>query len=138
MNGIETLLSRLQKVRRKGKSWTACCPAHEDKSPSLAIRENDDGRVLIHCFGGCDTYSIVSAVGMDIQDLFPAKIENHMKPVKQAFYAADLMRIMSFESLVVMISAYDLRKGRKLRDDDMARLELAQSRIQEIVRYANV
>jgi hypothetical protein len=75
---------------------------------------------------------------MDIQDLFPAKIENHMKPVKQAFYAAELMRIMSFESLVVMISAYDLRKGRKLRDDDMARLELAQSRIQEIVRYANV
>lgn len=36
----------------RGK-WTACCPAHNDRSPSLSIREEAAGRVLVHCFAGC-------------------------------------------------------------------------------------
>jgi DNA primase len=53
MNPIENLLGRLKKVKGRNGSWTACCPAHNDGSPSLAIREGEDGRVLLHCFGGC-------------------------------------------------------------------------------------
>jgi len=37
---IEILLSRLEKVKPHGNGkYLACCPAHNDKSPSLAIRE---------------------------------------------------------------------------------------------------
>jgi DNA primase len=44
----EALLAHLDKVRRTGAGrWIARCPAHDDKSPSLAIRELDDGRTLI-------------------------------------------------------------------------------------------
>jgi len=51
---IEQLLSSLLKVRKVGIGrWIACCPAHNDSKPSLAIRETDDGRVLLHCFAGC-------------------------------------------------------------------------------------
>jgi len=47
------VLDRLDKVKQTGPDrWIACCPAHDDKSPSLAVRELDDGRILLHDFGG--------------------------------------------------------------------------------------
>jgi DNA primase len=55
---VETLLSQLDKVRKTGTgTWTACCPAHAAKSPSLAIRELADSTVLLHCFAGCGVES---------------------------------------------------------------------------------
>ena len=42
----DVLLSILEGVKRTGPGrWMARCPAHGDKSPSLSIRELDDGRV---------------------------------------------------------------------------------------------
>ena len=48
---IEKLLSNLKKIKGGRDRWTASCPAHEDRSPSLAIRETEDGRILLKCFG---------------------------------------------------------------------------------------
>ena len=143
MTPAERFVQRLSKVKGRNGSWTACCPAHEDKSPSLSVREADDGRVLVHCFGGCDVHTVLGAVGMDMTDLFPERDErlDHnqvAKPLKPAFYASDLLRIASFECLVVMIAAYDMRRGKKLSEEDMARLETAQQRIEEVIQYANV
>jgi hypothetical protein len=143
MTPVERFVQRLSKVKGRNGTWTACCPAHEDKSPSLSVREADDGRVLVHCFGGCDVHTVLGAVGMDITDLFPERDErlDHnqvAKPLKPAFYASDLLRIASFECLVVMIAAYDMRRGKKLSEEDMARLETAQQRIEEVIQYANV
>jgi DNA primase len=39
--------------RRTGGAWIACCPAHDDRAPSLAIREAGDNGVLAHCHAGC-------------------------------------------------------------------------------------
>ena len=143
MTPAEKFVQRMSKVKGRNGTWTACCPAHEDKSPSLSVREAMDGRVLVHCFGGCDVQSVLSAVGMDMTDLFPERDErlDHnqvAKPLKPAFYASDLLRIASFECLVVMIAAYDMRRGKKLSEEDMARLETAQQRIEEVIQYANV
>lgn len=144
MTPVESLLSRLQKVKGKNGSWTACCPAHNDKGPSLAIREADDGRILLHCFAGCETLSVVQAVGMDMTDLFPPDSKRREYPVegkprmKPAFYASDLIRILAFEALVVSICAHDLRKGKALKDDDYERLKVAQQRIEEVMHYANI
>lgn len=143
MTPAEKFVQRLSKVKGRNGSWTACCPAHEDKSPSLSVREADDGRVLVHCFGGCDVHTVLGAVGMDMTDLFPERDErlDHnqvTKPIKPAFYASDLLRIASFECLVVMIAAYDMRRGKKLSESDMNRLQIAQQRIEEVVQYANV
>lgn len=71
MTPTETLLGRLAGVRRSGSGWSARCPAHDDRKPSLSISEGDDGRVLIKCFAGCSVEAIVSAVGLGLQDLFP-------------------------------------------------------------------
>lgn len=70
----ETLLSRLGHVRRCGHSkWVACCPAHDDRSPSLSIEELIDGRLLIHCFGGCAPSAVLDAIGLDFAALFPER-----------------------------------------------------------------
>jgi hypothetical protein len=53
---------------RPGKS-IARCPAHEDRTPSLAVSEGDKG-VLIHCWAGCDPRFIVEALGLRLSDLY--------------------------------------------------------------------
>ncbi len=69
---IDRLLERLERVKATGPGrWSACCPAHDDKSPSLAIRELGDERVLLHCFTGCSTADVLAAVGLEFADLFP-------------------------------------------------------------------
>jgi hypothetical protein len=140
----ENLIQRLAKVRGRNGSWTACCPAHDDKGPSLAVRELPDGRVLVHCFAGCETESVLGAVGMDMTDLFPPEEKRrqyteHGKPsVKPAFYASDLMRVIAFEALVVQIVAFDIAAGKKPSEEDRQRLMVAYQRIDEAMRYANV
>ena len=68
----EKFLEHLEKVVEISPSrWKARCPAHEDRSPSLSIKEVEDGQLLIHCHAGCDPASIVAAVGLTLSDLFP-------------------------------------------------------------------
>jgi hypothetical protein len=64
----EDLLSRLDSVRKHPGHWTARCPAHPDHSPSLSVREMDDG-IAVKCFAGCDTEAIARAVGVTKADL---------------------------------------------------------------------
>ena len=45
--------------RRSGSNWMAPCPAHEDREPSLSIRDVDDGKVLVHCHAGCDQTLVI-------------------------------------------------------------------------------
>jgi len=46
--------------RMNGKSGgTACCPAHEDRNPSLSITDGRDGRLLIHCHAGCEQLAVI-------------------------------------------------------------------------------
>ena len=131
---VENLLQRLSKVKGGKGHWTACCPAHEDRSPSLAITETDDGRILLKCFGGCSVQEIVGSIGMDISDLFPDSKEHHRPKVKNAFYASDLLKLLEFESTIVMIAANDVAKGKQLSDNDRSRLSQSYERILEVIR----
>jgi hypothetical protein len=144
MTPIENLISRLDKVKGRNGSWTARCPAHEDKGTSLAERENEDGRILLHCFAGCETANVLGALGMDMTDLFPpdSKRRDYSalgKPsMKPAFFASDLMRIIHFEALVVQIVAFDIANNKPINEETRERMLTAYQRIDEAVRYANV
>ena len=142
MTPVENLILRLRVVKGRNGAWTARCPAHEDKSPSLAVREGEDGRVLLHCFGGCSTADVLGAIGMDMSDLFPSddkRREVTSKPsMKPAFFASDLMRIIHFEALIVQIVAYDIAHGKTPNEETRERMLTAYQRIDEAVRYANV
>ena len=67
---MELVLSRLRGAKPHGSGWMACCPAHEDRVPSLSLNEGDDGRVLLKCFAGCAHEAIVEALGIEQRDLF--------------------------------------------------------------------
>ncbi len=53
-------LSRALGGRRTGNHWMAPCPTHQDRDPSLSIRDADDGKVLVYCHAGCDQSLVVS------------------------------------------------------------------------------
>lgn len=130
----DNLLGRLEKVKGRNGSWVACCPAHKDRSPSLTIRETPDGKILLHCFAGCEVADVIGAVGMDLSDLFPpeSKTRDYGVPQKrQRFLASELLQAISLEATIVAICAYDLSQGKPLRDADYERLRLASSRINE-------
>jgi putative DNA primase/helicase len=37
-----------------GRNGVCKCPAHDDRSPSLTIKDNSNGGITVHCFAGCD------------------------------------------------------------------------------------
>ena len=131
---IENILTRLEKVKGRNGAYTACCPAHTDKSPSLAIRELDDGRILMKCFADCSVHDIMGSIGMEIGDLFP-DTNKDLPPVKRKYYATDLLRVIEFEAWVVSVAAYSMSTGKQLSDTDRDRMKVAQARIMEAVKY---
>lgn len=72
---LNALVARLQENGCQPKEigngqWEACCPAHDDRTPSFGFRE-DDGRILIKCLAGCDYRDVLSRLGMTPKDLMP-------------------------------------------------------------------
>lgn len=127
------LISRLSGVKKTGRSsWAACCPAHEDRSPSLSVKVTDDGRTLLHCFGGCSTDAVLAALGMEMADLFPDRLGD--LPRSRGFSAMDALRAVEAESLVVLMLAADVLDKKPVAEADYDRLALAISRITEAVR----
>jgi hypothetical protein len=148
-NSTDNLLARLDKVRRTGAdTWQACCPAHDDRGPSLAIRATDDGRILLHCFAGCDVQDVLGAVGLEFSDLFPPRVVDYLAPAcagdhlanpeRRPFPAADVLRCVGFEALVVSAAAVALLAGEPFSQIDRERLILAASRIQAALTAAGV
>jgi len=67
---IDEIISRLDRVRKSGKGYTALCPVHDDSSPSMTVTEKD-GKVLCHCFScGANGYDVIKALGLPASVLF--------------------------------------------------------------------
>lgn len=48
--------------KKSGDGWMAPCPAHDDRTPSLSLKNNSEGRLLWHCFGGCEAEDVKRAL----------------------------------------------------------------------------
>lgn len=131
----DTLLSRLERVRKRtGDQWSARCPAHDDKGPSLSVRELPDGRVLLHCFAGCDVADIVAAVGMNLADLFPdepAHLVAGSGPLKRRrlITPGQALELLEAEATLVWIVASDMTRGVAPDTATKDRLIVAAARI---------
>ena len=134
---IDKLLSRVNGVRQTGPGkWLARCPGHNDRSPSLGIRETDDGRVLLKCWAGCGVDQITSAVGLSLSDLFPARHGRDFdpmapKPRRPRFSASELLPLVVDEAMIMAIACKEYRQGRPLSTYDEARVILAEHAILE-------
>lgn len=83
---VESILDRLRGARRNGNGCKAICPAHADKNPSLSVNE-ENGRVLLHCFAGCTVEAICAALRIKVSDLFtgmPARRKTEPRIVREA------------------------------------------------------
>ena len=45
-----------------GSYGLARCPAHQDRTPSLSIRDGNNGKLLLYCFAGCRFVEVTEAL----------------------------------------------------------------------------
>ena len=135
---VDKLLHRLTHVRHRGHGqWSARCPAHEDRGPSLTVKELDDGKLLLHCFSGCSVEDVVGAVGLTVADLFPARGPRGpgagSKPQRLKVPAYQALEILVLEAQLIAIVGSDMVKRKTINDVDHQRLLKAVGRVHEIV-----
>lgn len=134
------LLARLEGVReRRPGEWSARCPAHRDKSPSLSIRETDDGKVLVHCFAGCSAAEVIAAVGLEMSDLFPQRPElvHFGKPARRRPVDGwHVLEVLTHRLNVVRLAVAEVARGERLAEPDLVSVRDALNYIDWIIEEA--
>lgn len=134
---IDNLLSRLDKVKAGSNGrYMACCPAHDDQSPSLVISEADDGKILLHCYAGCTAQEVVYSLGLTLKDLFPDTGNDHPNVLpdwKRERYEKALFS----QKVIVSMSENLTSQGHQLSPNDQHAYDLAKSRIRKLEGVLN-
>lgn len=136
--GIEGLLARLDGVRKSGPNrWMAKSPTRRDKTASLSIRALDDGRILVHDFGGSDFLDVIAALGIQPIEMIPpnlrragASADPHRAPIP----CCDALRAIAFQASVVHIAAEMVARGERLGDKALDQLASATTIIDNAMR----
>ena len=121
---LDTILSHLENAKPYGRGYMAKCPAHEDRSASLSIAENEKGNAMVHCFAGCTARDIVAALGLHMGDLFAQPLT---APERKQRATKATLKGLCGESLRVVCAASPI--GPALNDEDMTRLRAAVFRL---------
>ena len=140
---VDKVLSRLPKYRKFGPGkWMAVCPAHDDRHPSLSIREAEDGKVLMHCWAGCSVEQIVSALNLSMADLFEDSASDFRGdsggagPLRKAFDYRDALTGVSQEATAVMLIASEIIHSGSIKPHHYDRLRKAESLISDALSVA--
>jgi hypothetical protein len=84
VSAVDTVLSALRaagkRPRKAGEGWSSCCPAHDDRSPSLSVSTGADGRALVKCHAGCTVEAVCGALGLKQSDLFEKSERTQLAP----------------------------------------------------------
>lgn len=138
---VDALLGRLQRVRSYGPGrWLTSCfgPLHEhgDRNPSLSVRDVGD-KLLLKCFAGCGAADIVSALGLQLSDLFEKPLDHHVRPSHSRIPPRDLLELISEETSVVAIIAADFLGNKAIDEPTWERLAKAAQRISRARDHAH-
>jgi hypothetical protein len=49
-------------AKRISEGWIAFCPAHDDSSRSLSLKQTQTGKVLWKCHAGCSQLAVFNAL----------------------------------------------------------------------------
>ena len=121
---VEAILMMLEGVKSSGPNrWMALCPVHGDKSPSMGIKECDDGTVLMNCFAcGANGMEIAEAAGVSISELFPPD------SIRPAGPSREQRATIETDKVIMLIYEADKRGGREQTLADYRRYRLATER----------
>jgi len=134
---VDSLLANLDKVKtvpgKHAGNWKACCPAHDDNTPSLAISETSDGEILINCWAGCSSLDVISAVGMEWDSLFPPNTDYRPERVQRRDTRLDRLitetlgyiSASSHDQIIIDLARADAKAGVKHSDEDRLRIRQA-------------
>lgn len=127
MSLLDPIVSRLERVKWvKPDQVVACCPAHADDTPSLALRDVGD-KVLIRCYAGCTFDEIAAALGMQPREFF-ADSKAPRSPIP-GVSRRQILQDLSIELLTAYTVTRDRAEGKEINSDDAAREKLARQRI---------
>lgn len=134
----DILLSRLEKVRPLGPGrWMARCPAHEDRTSSLSVRDVD-GMILVKCFAGCEFNAIIGAAGVEASELFPPRPAGaeYKPPTRKLIDAEAALLGLERELIICVIAVSDSVHGVPLSTQDYKRFLLAANRVMDAIEVA--
>ena len=86
----------------------------------MTIKHGDDGRILVHCFGGCPTDAIVSSMGLSLADLFADSRQSRDLPPKVS--RRKLTDQLDHELWILLMAIGDKTHRLDPRDSDRARV----------------
>ena len=128
---IHEIIGYFEKAYKSGENEYQClCPAHNDKTASLSIKNLPDERILIHCFAGCAANDILEAVGLTFDDIVPKRLGD-FKPVSKPFNPYAVLKAISNETLLVALAGLEVANGKTLPQEDKDRLMIAVNRLRE-------
>ncbi|MFZ2872977.1 MAG: DUF3987 domain-containing protein [Phycisphaerales bacterium] len=119
---IDVVLDALTRAgcppKRHGEAWSARCPAHEDRSPSLSIGVGTDARVLLHCHAGCPVEAIVGMLGLAMKDLMPMQQVEARRLIAPQWNASGATFTTSDEAVAALERKHGPRAARWTYTDD--------------------
>ena len=119
---LDEILDKLTKVRKSGKNYTACCPVHDDKSPSMSITEKG-GKVLAHCHScGANCRDVVEALGLPIDVLFAEPMQRTHDPHWL------LKKTENWDSTLIVIAYAAIKRGERVKYSDRKALKVSIAR----------
>lgn len=112
-------------AKRTPTGWVACCPAHEDHTPSLSLRESN-GKILVRCHAGCTQEEVLEALRK--RGLWPEPSRRPGSPGETADpdRAEDMLCAAYWARSVVMLAECLL--------EDIPLTDPARGRLTELVR----
>ena len=118
---LDQILDRLEGVKKHGNGrFMAKCPSHQDKTASLGITEKDD-RILLHCFGGCETRWVLGGMGIEMHDLFADSPQDWKRPIKSRWSATQILAGLG-EAMSEVSLLLTRQRNQKLNDFELDRL----------------
>jgi hypothetical protein len=139
---IERLLQTYEhatgnKVHRIGRGFRIGCAACGTSSPKVAVNEADNGSVLLHAFCGHTPAEVLSALGLQLADLFPRRDLRSMTPAERSqlrqmtlltrWRAA--LDVLCHETTVLLIAASRIGDGVPLDDTELTRMRVAALKV---------
>lgn len=134
---IDEVLARLDGVIQRGDEYRAFSPFQERRrTRTLAVREREDGAVLLHDFAGADTSDILAEVGLEVRDLYPPK-PSTSSPIshdrwRPRISPREAFELASVEAWTVLRFGRQVVDGHEVSAQDYERCRNAVARLERL------